>query len=389
MALPGSCDLQLPDYDVWLGSVLPSVARSLGRPVPPGAWVGREIELPEAQRAVVVLVDGLGHELLAARGGHAPFLRAMAAPVGPLSAGFPSTTATATASLSTGLPPVVHGLVGWQALMPEQDRLLNHLSWDQGPDPATWQPHRTLFERLAGDGVDVTRVGPPYFEKSGLTRAALRGGRFRAAHSVQDRVGATVSVLRGSPGPALVYLYFGEVDKAGHVHGPDSWQWGEQVEVIDAALAELSRRLPRGTSLTVTADHGMVTGPEQLRRDLAHEPDLAHGIRHLGGEPRGPQAHCRPGAAPDVLASWRDLLGDTATVLTREEALTAGWFGPAGHPAGAGVLPRIGDVVAAMHGQTTLLDSRALRPEVLRLVGQHGSLSRAEMSVPMLHAPAT
>lgn len=383
-------DLQLPAYDLWLGSVLPSVATSLGHSVPADSWVGAEVELPPARRAVVVMVDGLGAELLAARGGHAPFLRTMSSPAGPLSSGFPSTTATSTASLSTGLPPVVHGLVGWQALMPEQDRLLNHLSWDMGPDPERWQPHQTLFEALATDGVRVTRVGPPYFEKSGLTRAALRGGGFVGASSLQDRVDATIAVLRaGGLDPSLVYLYFGEVDKAGHVHGPASWQWGEQVEAIDAALAELARRLPDGTSLTVTADHGMVSGPEALRRDLAHEPDLAHGIRHLGGEPRGPQAHCEPGAAADVVSRWRELLGDSATVLSREEAVSAGWFGPVDGPAEPGVLARIGDVVAAMHGEATLLDSRALRPEVLRLIGQHGSLSRAEMSVPLLHRPAT
>lgn len=383
-------DLQLPGYDRWLGSVLPSVARSLGHPVPEQSWVGRELELPEARHAVVVMVDGLGAELLAARGGHAPFLRTLDAPAGAIDSGFPSTTATSTASLSTGLTPLTHGIVGWQALMPEVDQLLNHLSWDMGPDPQRWQPHRTVFEVLAAEGVDVTRVGPPYFEKSGLTRATLRGGRFLGASSMAERVYTTLAALLGSGrGPSLVYLYFGEVDKAGHIHGPDSWQWGEQVEAVDAALADLARRLPAGTSLTVTADHGMVTAPEAQRRDLAYEPELAHGIRHLGGEPRGPQAHCQPGAASDVADTWRELLGDTATVLTRQETLEAGWFGPVDTPVDPGVLARIGDVVAAMHGQATLLDSRALRPEVLRLVGQHGSLSRAEMSVPLLHRPAT
>ena len=65
--------------------------------------------------------------------------------------------------------------------MPGEDRLLNELSWEDGPDPLRWQTQPTVFEAAAADGVAVTSVGPGFFDGSGLTRAALRGGRFRAA----------------------------------------------------------------------------------------------------------------------------------------------------------------------------------------------------------------
>ena len=134
----------------------------------------------------------------------------------------------------------------------------------------------------------------------------------------------------------------------------------------------------------MTADHGMVEAPESARRDLAWEEDLAHGIRLLGGDPRVPQPHCAPGAAPEVLATWTELLGDTALVLSREEAVDNGWFG-AVEPQ---VSPRIGDLVVAMRGNATVLDSRAQRPEFLALQGHHGSLTRDEMAIPLLHLPA-
>jgi Type I phosphodiesterase / nucleotide pyrophosphatase len=380
-------DLLAPSYRLWLGSVLPAVAASLSAE-PAGAAPEPDHEvtglvLPVAQRAVVALVDGLGAEQLRRRGGHAPFLRGLDSPLPDLACGYPSTTASSTAGLTTGLAPGQHGLVGWQTLMPGTDRLLNHLSWDGGPDPHQWQPHPTLFQGLEQAGVAVTHVAPATFERSGLTRAALRGGSFAAADAVADRVGAVLAALR-RPGRALVYVYFGEVDKAGHVHGPDSWQWSDQVEAVDAALAEIAAGMPPGTSLTVTADHGMVAAPEQERLDLAWHPELAHGIRHLGGEPRAPQPYCEPGAADEVLQAWRSVLGHRAVVLSRVEAVAAGWFGPVGEA----VLPRIGDLVVAMRGGATVLDSRALRPQVLALRGHHGSLTREEMLVPLLHRPA-
>lgn len=368
-----------------LASVLPAVARSLGVSAMPGAGSGVEppFELPPARRAVVVLVDGLGAEQLRRRSGHAPFLRSLASPAPDLTCGFPATTATSLSSLGTGLPPGAHGVVGWQALMPEHDRLLNHLSWDDGPHPETWQPHRTLFQVLEAAGVQVTRIGPGYFDGSGMTRAAQRGGSFAAARSLPERVDAAVAALAAAP-RSFVYLYWGEVDKIGHTFGPGSWQWGEEVERTDAALADLASRLPAGTSLTVTADHGMVDAPESERRDLAWEDDLALGIRHLGGDPRVPQPHCEPGAAADVLATWTELLGDSALVASREEAIDQGWFGAVEERVSA----RIGDLVVAMRGHATVLDSRDHRPEFLALQGHHGSLTRDEMAIPLLHLPA-
>ncbi|USQ81753.1 alkaline phosphatase family protein [Ornithinimicrobium faecis] len=368
-----------------LATVLPAVAQSLGVSATLGAGLGIDplFELPPAQRAVVVLIDGLGAEQLRRRSGHAPFLRSLDSPAPALTCGFPATTATSLSSLGTGLPPGAHGVVGWQALMPEHDRLLNHLSWDDGPDPETWQPHRTIFQVLEAAGVAVTRIGPGYFDGSGMTRAAQRGGAFAAARTLDARVDAAVTALAATP-RSFVYLYWGDVDKIGHTFGPGSWQWGEEVERTDAALADLAARLPAGTSLTITADHGMVDAPESARRDLAWEDDLARGIRHLGGDPRVPQPHCEPGAAADVLAAWTELLGDTALVASREEAIDQGWFGAVEDR----VSPRIGDLVVAMRGTATVLDSRAQRPEFLALQGHHGSLTRDEMAIPLLHLPA-
>ncbi len=48
----------------------------------------------------------------------------------------------------------------------------------------------------------------------------------------------------------------------------------------------------------------------------------------LAGEPRARYVHAAPGAAADVLATWRETLGDRAWVVGRDEAVAAGVFGP-------------------------------------------------------------
>jgi len=369
----------LPTYDEsGLAGVLPAVLRSLGVAEPEGDRNGLRnlLELVPARRAVVVLVDGLGYDLLRQRSGHAPFLRELLPAAYRLCAGFPSTTATSMGTFGTGLPPGAHGLVGCEVLVPGEDRLLNELSWDNGPDPRLWQPCQTVFERAAAEGVAVTHVGPAYFDGSGLTNAALRGGAFMAAGSLDDRVDTALAAVRASK-RSLVYLYWGELDKVGHVHGCQSWEWGNELELIDRALARLAAGVPSDTSVHVTADHGMVDAPHALRIDLAHDAELARGIRHVGGEPRSLQLYCEQGAADDVLATWRERVDAQAWVLSRGEALGQGLFGAVSER----VLPRMRDNFA-------IVDSRTARPKLLALLGLHGSLTPGEMVIPLLQAPA-
>ncbi|MDU0315203.1 alkaline phosphatase family protein [Phycicoccus sp. M110.8] len=370
-----------PHYDdAGLAAVLPSVAAALGVT----GYAGRApIELPPARRAVVVLVDGLGYELVRRRGGHAPYLRSLLPAAHRLTAGFPSTTATSMGTFGTGAPPGVHGLLGYEVLVPGEDRLVNELSWEDGPDPLAWQPIETVLEAADRDGVSVTRIGPAFFDGSGLTRAAVRGGRFVAAKSLADRVDAAQAALRRDA-RSLVYVYWGDLDKVGHVHGCQSWEWGDELEAIDSEISRLVAGVPPDTAVVVTADHGMVDAPHALRIDLAHDLELAAGVRHVGGEPRALQLYCQPGAARDVAHVWRERVQERAWIRTRDQAIEEGWFGPVEDRN----RERIGDLVVAMRDNFAIVDSRRARPQLLALLGLHGSLTPEESAVPLFHVPA-
>lgn len=362
-----------------LASVLPSVAHRLGV----GRYTGHDVfGLPAVKRTVVVLVDGLGYDLLRQRSGHAPFLRQRLESAHRVPCGFPSTTATSMGTFGTGLPPGSHGLVGMSVLDPATDRLLNELSWEKGPDPRVWQPHHTVFEQAEDAGVSVTMVGPQHFDGSGLTTAALRGGRFASSEALDARVDAAVAAVRRTH-RSLVYLYWGDVDKVGHVYGCQSWQWGDEVESVDRALARLADLVPDDTSIVVTADHGMVDIPHADRIDLAHEPELMQGVRHLGGEARSLQLYTEPGAAAAVAQVWTERLGERCLVMTREQAVDEGWFGSVSTT----VSGRIGDVLATMRGSFAVVHSGRMRPQVVRLLGLHGSTSDAELAVPVVVVP--
>ncbi|WP_129338586.1 alkaline phosphatase family protein [Cellulomonas endophytica] len=367
-----------------LGRVLPALADALGAPVHPDGGAARAVlGLPTAERVCVVLVDGLGHLNLAERSGHAPFLRSLLAGSEPLVSTVPSTTATAMGTFGTGEGPGRTAMLGYTVRDPGTGRLGNLVSWTDLPGPHAWQTVPGVLAGLAAAGVTTTSVGPARFAGSGLTEAALRGAEFVAAEGLDARVDAVARVLRR---PGLAYLYWGEVDKAGHHHGWGSAAWGAALEEVDAGLRALVRRLPAGTLVVVTADHGMVDVDRALRWDAAADPRLAEGVELVAGEPRflhlhtTPAAPGRPDVAGAVAARWRDVLGEHAVVAERDAAVEAGWFGPVD----AAVRPVVGDVVVAMAGRATVVDPATQSEASLELVGVHGSRTPAEMLVPLL-----
>jgi hypothetical protein len=379
-----AADLAVPPYgSATLADVLPGAAAALGVAVERGDLPADPLNLTTAlggaRRIAVLLVDGLGVDLLRAHADLAPALSALARPVGDLSAPCPSTTPVSLATLGTGLPPGSHGILGFVTAVPGEDRTLNHVQWRDDPDPDVWQARRTVFQQAEAAGVPATAVGPYAYAGSGLTRAVYRGAGYPGAVSHGDLVAQVVDALTVGP-KALVYAYIPELDLTGHVRGVDSASWRAQLALIDAVVEQLVDGLPDDAALLITADHGMLDVPRATRFDL-EAGDLAGGVRLIAGEPRARYVHTVPGAADDVLAIWRDVLGDRAWVAGRDEAVATGIFGPVD----GAVAARIGDVVALARG-TWALTLPQLEPGPTRLAAYHGSLTATELAIPLLTA---
>ncbi|MFC7497427.1 MULTISPECIES: alkaline phosphatase family protein [unclassified Nocardioides] len=364
-----------PEYgERSLGDVVPAVATALGLPAP-GAPT--RLTLPDASAYVVFLVDGLGVRLLERYAHAAPFLAGLLATSTPATAGVPSTTATSLTSLGTGLTPGAHGLVGFTSRVPGTDRLLNALLWDKDVDPVEWQPHETAFARLHALGAAVTVVNKREFRGSGLTVAAHRGAEYVGADRVGERIAAAVAA--SAERSSLTYLYDGDLDWTGHRYGVASSPWLQQLSMVDAEAEQLREALPHDVRLLVIADHGMIDSAADSRIDVDDRTELRDGVALLGGEARFRHLYCHRGAVSDVVATWREVLEGRATVLPRSDAIARGWFGPVL----PGVLPRLGDVVVACHGDTAILSTTDF-PYEATLVGLHGSLTPDEMLIPML-----
>ncbi|MYV62649.1 alkaline phosphatase family protein [Streptomyces sp. SID4931] len=373
----------VPEYGSGsLADLLPTLAAGLEVP----GFTAAIPELTPARRNCVFLIDGLGWEQIKAHPDEAPFLHSLL-PTSrggtgrPLTAGFPSTTATSLASVGTGLPPGEHGLPGYTARNPRTGELMNQLRWKPWTEPKVWQPYPTVFQLADAAGVHTAQVSAPMFEQTPLTKIALSGGSFLGRLSGEDRMDVAAQRLAAGD-RSLVYTYYSEVDGKGHRFGTDSDAWRGQLMYVDGLARRLAEQLPPRSALYITADHGMIDIPfdEQSRIDFDEDWELSAGVALLGGEGRARHVYAVPGAQADVLAVWREVLGEQFWIASRDEAIAAGWFGPT---IDERVYGRIGDVVAAAHDDV-IITASVNEPHESAMAGVHGSLTPVEQLVPLL-----
>jgi hypothetical protein len=360
----------LPDYG---GACLSSLAPALAaRHLEPPRW------LPEpahgARQVVLLVLDGLGWQQL----GAAALTPTLASGQGgPITSVAPTTTATALTSITTGRPPSEHGVVGYRVAVSADGaapEVLNVLRWQTPAGDARHRyPASTVQPWPAFGDAGVPAVTRSEFAQTGFTAAHLSGARL-----VGWRVPSTlvVEVRRElTAGAPLVYVYYDGLDKVAHEHGLGD-HYDEELRAADRLVADLLGLLPAGAALLVTSDHGQVEVGNAVRMPGA---ELMAAVSLVSGEGRFRWLHARPGAAQDLLKAAEEEHGDEAWVRTRQQVIDDGWFGG---PLEQRVAARLGDVALVARAPVAFLDPADTGET--RLLARHGSLTAAEMHVPLL-----
>jgi predicted AlkP superfamily pyrophosphatase or phosphodiesterase len=323
-------------------------------------------------QVVLLVLDGLGWLQLHDRRDLAPHLCSMAG--GPITTIAPSTTAAALTSISTGLPPGEHGLVGYR-LWTDSD-VLNVLRWSTARGdarrlhvPARLQPHAPF----AGQRPPV--ITRAEFVDTGFTQAHLAGTRFHGYRMTSTLVNHVAELTRR--GEPFVYAYYEGVDKVAHEFGLGTF-YDAELRAADRLVAELCEVLPAGCALVVTADHGQLETGDDV---VALHPAVLAQTAAQSGEGRFRWLHARPGRARALHEAALEHHRHQAWVRDRAQVVDDGWLGPKVTDEAAA---RLGDVALAAQGRRAFFDPADTGP--FSLVGRHGSLTPEEMWVPLLAA---
>ena len=329
-------------------------------------WLPAPVQ--DARSVVLLVLDGLGWDALDAKQGRLPNLSALAG--GPVPTVVPSTTSAALTSLTTGLAPAQHGVVGFRLRL--EQGVLNVLSW-QGehrhkPEARAVQRHPPFLQR------DVPVVTKSEFRNSGFSEVHLGGARFYGWGAPSSLVEHCRQLTEA--GERFVYAYYPGVDTVAHAHGLHDGFYDAEVVAADRLVGDVLDALSDSCALVVTADHGQVHLEPDGWLPLGRTGAL---VDACSGDGRFRYLHARRGAANELLDEARAEHGADAWVLSRSELFDAGWLGPDPSPA---TRSRVGDVVLAARTDVAFVDP-ALEREA-RLRSAHGSLTAAEMLVPVV-----
>ena len=361
----------IPDYT---GPCITNVAAMVQHPpVEVPDWVPPAVA--EAEGSTVLLtIDGMGWRQLVERGGELPTLCSTMRG-GSICTVAPSTTSTALTSIASGVPPGEHGVVGYR--MAVDGHVLNVLRWATPDGDARRQmPPETFLVQEPFGGQRPPVVTRAEFASSGFTDAHLGGVRFVGYRTLGTLVTEILRLVRA--GEPFVYAYYEGVDKVAHEYGLGD-HYDAELRWVDHLVAELLDALPAGTCLAVTADHGQVEVGGNL---VELDPGVKDHLSMQSGEGRFRWLHARPGRARQLLEAAQ-AHADTGWVVTRDQVIDEGWFGPRVTDTARS---RLGDVALVARDPVAYVDPLDTGP--YKLIGRHGSLTDAEMLVPFIAATA-
>lgn len=359
----------LPDY---AGANVRGIVPAL---LGPGSWrSGLPAWMPEpvrhADQAVLLVLDGLGWEQLQERRHVAPTISQLVG--GAITTVAPTTTATALSSISTGLTPGEHGLIGYRMLLGGE--VLNVLQWAAGgQDRRRSLPPADVQRYPAFLGQQVPVVSPNELGRTAFTDGHLRGARqvgYRAASSLPVEVSNQLAA-----GERFVYAYYGGIDKIAHERGFGDF-YDAELRFADRLVADLLDALPPGAVLLITADHGQVQVGDNI---VSPSTGLLSLVAEQSGEGRFRWLHAKRGAGDELFAAACDEFAATGWVMRRERMISDGWFGPSVPPP---IANRLGDVAIVAHQPVSYHDPLDSGP--FELICRHGSMTAAEIYVPLL-----
>lgn len=358
-------EMAVPDYQgACVSNIVPALLehRMLGE-----GWIPERVL--DAQQVVLLVIDGLGWNQLAARQHLAPVLAASEGQ--PITTVAPTTTAAALTSIATGAPPGDHGIVGYR--IRTGGETLNALRWSTENGDARERLIPSDLQVLSpfGDRNPVV-ITKSEFARSGFTMAHLSGTQFRGYSTMATFVHEITTAVE--QGERFTYAYYDGLDRVGHERGHDT-AFDAEYAFVDRLVGDIRSQLDPEVALVVTADHGQVHTGDNVTPIDASVMRYTHAI---SGEARFVWLHSNPGAQALLLEAAQAAHGDDAWVLTVDEVLAQSLLGSRVSP---DARTRLGDVALIAKSTVALVDPAA--PDSI-LIGRHGSLTADELYVPLL-----
>ncbi len=401
-----------PQYEGYsLPNVPHTVASAFGinsnrKGVEPSVY-NKSVSFDGIENVVTLLLDGLGYEMLKSSFGKQGLFDRLSknGVVAPITSTFPSTTAAAITTMSTGLTPQEHSLPEWKIYFKGIDMIINTLPFTsledksikhvlgEKADPKMLYDGETFYQQLGQNGVESFNFVNRHISKSvynNLIKYGSKGVRY-------DSTSSAVITLRKkleekSQSKRYFEFYSDTIDSTTHVYGPGTEESIAEIETVSyllerELLSKVDKKVAEETIVVLTADHGhtRINPADTVYLNKYEEVVDSFDISEAG-KPIEPSGGCRDvfmhikDAKVDFVVEYlSDKLKDVAKIMKMEDAINAGWFG-SGKPSER-FRERVGNVLILPYDNKSVWYEHNPGSKV-EYIGMHGGLTREEMLIP-------
>ena len=301
---------------------------------------------------------------------------------------FPSTTTAALTSLSTGVPPAKHGMLGFKLFLKDFGVTTNMISFrpwkiqvslvENGLDPDEFVKERRVYSYLEEGYVKSYILIRNFYRNTPLSRVIYGSHETYGIINSVDLFTTILKIHKKDKQKKFIVAYWGDTDTLAHRYGERSLEFELELRNLDFLLGETLKKLQGENVLfLITADHGHIDTVPEKAIDLSEDKFLQEEmVLPPGGEHRVVYLAVRN---PEKVVKYlRGKYGDLAEVALREELETRSlWGGELGN-----FSSRVGDVILLARENNSFVYPE--NDEEKMMIGRHGGLSYEEMVVPFL-----
>jgi len=247
---------------------------------------------------------------------------------------FPSVTPTALMTIYTGLPPLAHGVLGFEFYHKNSGQVINpfKLNSNMALLNDIFNSFDNLFEEAARSRIGVCACMPKELVSNPATQRMLNKVRIIGYRSLTD----VNDLINGAKNMKLIYIYSSKLDETLHKEGSAS----HRIEgILHEVLALIRYSLKNGFTIILLSDHSFINVEKKVNIKVGNIKIASNGGRVVylysnDGNGRGLQV------AIEEEENFGCFSGDQ---LIRE-----GWFGEGEHS------ERVGEMVLIARGRNFL-----------------------------------
>jgi len=326
------------------------------------------------KNVILMLFDGLGSKMLEQSLDKNSFL--IKNKIKDITSVFPSTTASSTLSVQTGLNPCEHGWLGWSNYISPLNSIM-YLFWESEKGQ---REKREDFIKLKEEFLSPKRLVDIIKEKGNDTFSISPYDeyKYKGLNQMFDVIREKLELKNGKK--KFMYVYNPEPDSTMHRMGWDSNEAKDLIIERNKALEEFyNKHLDKETIIIIVADHGHINAENLYLKDY---PDIKELMEtSIFGEDRCPMFKIKEGKKEKFRELFEKYFGKYFYLFSKEEIRNRKIFGDISYQENKLFDSSLGDFIAINKGNENkvILDDLDFPMDSV-----HGGNSDNEVYIPLI-----